>query len=410
MYKYRITPYRDKAKGNKETFIFLSVTVEKKRHRVSTGLKIKPADWNTKARRTKDSQINAEITKYTNNIIEYLEDQYLRKTNPAKIDRLRIQEHMKGGKEAAKEDFINMWLKFLEYIKKDCIRLNEATVKGYIRWTKKLIGFEEHTGIRLSFNMSPEILNVDFKNYLVKTYDLNNSTINTFIKHIKVFLKWVETNGYANTRELIGGLKKLKVKEAGENITPLREHEIKVIEELDLSAMPKLDRTRDFFLMQCYSGQRFSDINNLNNASFYKEHIELYSVKTKVKSHIPYFPSFKKILDKYYNKELKQYDFPKLGYETYLNAIRTLAEMAGLNREVKYALFQGTNRIVIKKKLYEAIGTHSGRQTFITLSLGKNIPADVIMKVTGHKTHSSFKIYIDFANDDINRIVSEAWS
>ena len=48
---------------------------------------------------------------------------------------------------------------------------------------------------------------------------------------------------------------------------------------------------------------------------------------------------------------------------------------------------------------YELIGTHTGRRTFICNALSLGIPAQVVMKWTGHSDYKAMKPYIDIADD-----------
>ena len=47
---------------------------------------------------------------------------------------------------------------------------------------------------------------------------------------------------------------------------------------------------------------------------------------------------------------------------------------------------------------YELIGTHTGRRTFICNALSLGIPAQVVMKWTGHSDYKAMKPYIDIAD------------
>ena len=47
---------------------------------------------------------------------------------------------------------------------------------------------------------------------------------------------------------------------------------------------------------------------------------------------------------------------------------------------------------------YELIGTHTGRRTFICNALMLGIPAEIVMKWTGHSDYKSMKPYIDVTN------------
>ena len=45
-------------------------------------------------------------------------------------------------------------------------------------------------------------------------------------------------------------------------------------------------------------------------------------------------------------------------------------------------------------KRYELLSSHVGRRSFVTLSISKGIPIQVIESMTGHKDLASFQKYI----------------
>nr|WP_083891951.1 tyrosine-type recombinase/integrase [Echinicola vietnamensis] len=56
------------------------------------------------------------------------------------------------------------------------------------------------------------------------------------------------------------------------------------------------------------------------------------------------------------------------------------------------------------------ISAHTGRKTFVTLSLAKGIPAEVVMKITGHSDYKSFKRYIEVDEQRKRDEMTKAWS
>ena len=48
---------------------------------------------------------------------------------------------------------------------------------------------------------------------------------------------------------------------------------------------------------------------------------------------------------------------------------------------------------------YELLVSHVGRRTFICNALSLGIPAQVVMKWTGHSDYKAMKPYIDIADD-----------
>lgn len=61
----------------------------------------------------------------------------------------------------------------------------------------------------------------------------------------------------------------------------LSEKEIDELERLNLSTNKRLEQVRDLFLVACYTGQRFSDLNKINQSNIIDdEYIAIRQQKT----------------------------------------------------------------------------------------------------------------------------------
>ena len=70
-----------------------------------------------------------------------------------------------------------------------------------------------------------------------------------------------------------------------------------------------------------------------------------------------------------------------------------------MNDKIKIVQYSGSKR---EEKVYEKwqlITTHCGRKTFVVNSLYLGIPAEVIMRWTGHSDYNSMKPYIDIVDE-----------
>ena len=79
--------------------------------------------------------------------------------------------------------------------------------------------------------------------------------------------------------------------------------------------------------------------------------------------------------------------------------LKELAELAGIDEPVHETYYKGNQRIDEVTSKYALLGTHAGRRTFICNALALGIPAQVVMKWTGHSDYKAMKPYIDFADD-----------
>jgi integrase len=74
--------------------------------------------------------------------------------------------------------------------------------------------------------------------------------------------------------------------------------------------------------------------------------------------------------------------------------IKELCKLAGFDEMLKVVYFVDNERKENVYPKYDLVGTHCGRRTFIVNSLYLGIPAEVVMKWTGHADYSAMKPYI----------------
>jgi len=55
------------------------------------------------------------------------------------------------------------------------------------------------------------------------------------------------------------------------------------------------------------------------------------------------------------------------------------------------------------------IGTHTGRRTFITLSLEKGMRVETVMSITGHSDYRTFQKYIKHTKEVKRKEMDEVW-
>ncbi len=79
--------------------------------------------------------------------------------------------------------------------------------------------------------------------------------------------------------------------------------------------------------------------------------------------------------------------------------LKELGELAEINEPVRETYYKGNERIDEITPKYALLSTHAGRRTFICNALALGIPAQVVMKWTGHSDYKAMKPYIDIADD-----------
>lgn len=182
----------------------------------------------------------------------------------------------------------------------------------------------------------------------------------------------------------------------------LTEDEIKKIYNLDIQALKasgeidsksSIEATRDLFIIGCWTGLRRSDINKLNDGVWLvkdgEDLLYITAEKTKRQVVIPLHPSVKAIYQKY-NGIL-----PKLGDKANTNRqLRDLGRLAGIDEIVPITENRGGKVVTYHYHKYELIGMHTARRSFATNMYLKGMPTIAIMQLTGHTTEHNFLKYI----------------
>ncbi|KAA6307470.1 Tyrosine recombinase XerC, partial [termite gut metagenome] len=139
---------------------------------------------------------------------------------------------------------------------------------------------------------------------------------------------------------------------------------------------------------------------NLRRSDVKSGHIEVTTVKTADSLTIELNNHSKTILDKYKDTIFEDDKaLPVISNQKMNDYLKELAELAQINEPVRETYYKGNERIDEVTPKYALLGTHAGRRTFICNALSLGIPAQVVMKWTGHSDYKAMKPYIDIADD-----------
>lgn len=104
------------------------------------------------------------------------------------------------------------------------------------------------------------------------------------------------------------------------------------------------------------------------------------------------------ILEKYADSNIGGYVFPHITNQRMNIYIKELCELCEINEPITQTYYRGSERYEETAPKYELMGTHAGRRTFICNALMLGIPAEIVMKWTGHSNYRAMKPYIDVTN------------
>lgn len=86
--------------------------------------------------------------------------------------------------------------------------------------------------------------------------------------------------------------------------------------------------------------------------------------------------------------------------------LKDAAMLAQLDRPVSEVYYVGSERLERTSLAWEVITTHWARRTFVVNALRLGIPAEVVMKFTGHSSYAAMRPYIDVADETKRRFMS----
>jgi integrase len=149
-----------------------------------------------------------------------------------------------------------------------------------------------------------------------------------------------------------------------------------------------------------FTSLRVSDLTRLKVVHIHEGRIEMFAKKTGEHLVIPLTEEAQRILTLYNKgKQAEDYVFNVQSSQKLNDAVKDAAKKAGLNRIITEIYYIGTERKEESHKFCEIISNHDARRTFVSCSLAMGIPAETVMKCTGHKSYNTMKPYIETATE-----------
>ena len=421
--------------------IRMRVTYACQRVEFTTGYRIDVAKWDIARQRVKNgctnkqkqsaSEINADLQNYFVEIqnifekfeelgitptIEQLKDVFNMRIKGAGKESLRhvSNPRTKGVEERQQKDAPNIrtkdaddeqlenarksfWKAYDDFVTDSGEQNNWAarTFMSFSSMKNNLQSFRED----LTFEYFDEAGLREFVKYLRDKRDMRNSSIRRRIGYLKEFLRWSFKKGYHHNNAF--EMFKSKLKTTAKKVIFLTKDELDKLRECQIPQSKQyLERVRDVFLFCCFTGLRYSDVRNLKRSDVKADHIEVTTVKTADSLIIELNDHSKAILDKYKDIPFENHAaLPVISNQKMNDWLKELGELAGIDELIRETYYKGNERKDVVLPKYALLGTHAGRRTFICNALALGIPAQVVMKWTGHSDYKAMKPYIDVADD-----------
>ncbi|MFY7814860.1 MAG: phage integrase SAM-like domain-containing protein [Chryseobacterium taeanense] len=365
-----------------------------------TPLKIKKEQWDSEKQRPvniyikKFKKISFLLDKIRIKITEYVYEKRT-KTRPITHRSLykQINKICTNTQSILQEGSLLYYME--RYITQRSEMICESTRKRYLVFFNLIQRFEGF----IHKNMLINEVDADFvKDFMIFGREelYSENTLHRTIHFVKTILNFAEKKGIrTHIREI-----ELKREKQKHNIITLNNTEIKKIK--DTSVPNELKDARDWLLISCYTGQRYSDFINFSTDMILdikgKPCMRFVQQKTKKEITLPLHPTVIHLIKQ------NQNSFPKkIDLHEYNEKIREIALIAGIQTTVKARKRIGhrVRNILIEK--WQAITSHIGRRSFATNFYSK-IPTSLLIAATGHSTENMFLKYINPIDDE--RIVN----
>lgn len=398
--------------GDYETWIYCLVSYNDKREKVYTNRKIHPNYWNKKTQKARKSfEGFSTFNQWLKNVDTYVSkietvwanehsDMEAVPTLPGAVLKMKLRKYL--SKENKEERIEKLKTTFWGYYENFLMRMHNGTrvhsqkgtplAPGFIfqfeNLKRHLENFEKKKDYKITFENIDLVFYKLFVDYLTISLKLGPNTIGKLITNLKVFLREALEDKVTDNNTFTH--RKFKSINFTSDTVYLNLAEIKEMQDLDLSAAPRLDRVRDMFVIGCYTGLRYGDLTNIKPHNIQNGMIEITQAKTGNVVVIPFTNDVLQILEKYGNT------MPKISnqkYNEYLKLVCQKCEL--LKKDVTINQIKGGKKSTLTAPKHTFIASHTARRSMATNEFAAgDLDTGEIRSLTGHKTEKSFYKYI----------------
>lgn len=398
--------------------ILIDLSTNRGRIELSTGEKVIPKHWNkdrqeVRATMAGHTEINLHLAKLKQEIL-----QVWRENHSLGVDNLRglVRAAIRGGQSDQKKTLIEAVQLFIAQYAKE---KNSSTLPKYKALLKRLTEFSHQYDFdfkTLDFNFYDA-----FKNYLhaipnpnytncrlvrnsysgclnlVPNLDdgsnnglrvgLFDEVVYKYFTNLKTVCAWAEKRGH----EVNQSYKSFEIIKREYAPISLTLGELRKLEETHLTG--NIAVARDYLSLECRTGQRISDLSRFSASdiegnlwTFTQKKGNRLNSKRIVLPLVGYCAPALLILQKY------NYQLPKISEQNLNYNIKEACKLAGIDQEMYIERWAGNKKIRIPGRKYEFISTHTGRKTFITITL-QFLSPKLVMDLTGIRSFKTLKHY-----------------
>ena len=351
---------RDSKKDKKGlATVEMGITLNGSRVFINLPMKSRPEEFN---RKRKPAEIEEQLSRWrtkVNTVINELMDEGQALTATGIREMLRTG----GIRSYTVENLFNDYLKILRGR-----GMTGGSYRKYELVKEKFLEYIKDKDKQLNSIKDSDISG--FYEQLKGEYQLNSSA--SYMAKLKSFFKYGMETGKLRRSPFT----EIKVKREKKQIEYLTDEELMKIKTTQYST-EALTRIKDVFLVQCYSGLSFIDLENLRAEDIKQSGDTYYIYKDRQKTKIRYtaviIEDGKEILKKY------NYSLPIISNQKTNSALKAIAREAGIDKNVY---------------------THLGRKTYGHILLKRGIRIEAVAKALGHSEIRTTQRYYAELNEE----------
>lgn len=354
------------ATKSKKGLVQIEVTSEGKRKWIGTSVKVYADQWNEKKK-----VINSVNSIQLNAIL----DGMMAKLNEFILDLVRNNQQFDFEKLNAFLEKSTRSDSFIEFVRTridERSDLEESTRKQH----RTLLQSLEKFG-KINYMDDLTKANITLYYEFLHNQGISQPTIYNYIKRIKVYINEAIKFGILENDPTKGMHFERGKFEKRKYLT---EKELEVVRLCKINA-PAIDRVRDLFLFQCYTGLAYADFEKFDFEKDVEERNGKYIVSDRRKKTNE---DYKIVLLSPAIEILKKYDYklPIISNQKYNVFLKVVAQYAGIEKNIT---------------------THMGRHTFAVFALNNGVPIEVVAKMLGHTNIRTTQIYAKVLNSEVEK-------
>lgn len=354
------------ATKEKKGLVQIEVCSERKRKWIGTGVKVYADQWDDKRKvtaRPDSLDLNMKLDLMMSNILEYV-NSLIRRKVPFDFESLDV--FLKNSSES--DSFIDFIVRRTDERKDRA----EGTIKHYRTLVKVLVDFG-----RINYFHDLTRSNITMFDDYLRSKGIKDTTVYGYHKNMKAYINEAIRFGIISENPYVG----LKINRGkSDKRKYLTYEEMRRMERCRITD-PSVNRVRDLFLFQCYTGLAYSDLYKFDFASDVERRGNKFIIADRrVKTNEDYFI----VLLSPAMDILKKYDFdlPVISNQKYNDYLKVAASFAKIDKNLT---------------------THCARHTFAVFALNNGVPMEVVSKMLGHTNIKTTQIYAKVLNTEVEK-------